>query len=213
MSKKLIVFDFDGPIVDSWALSYERAERDWPGMTEAEHRNLFNGNIIEELGKLGLRKYDYDQERKYMQESFWPRKLKLGPVEGMAQVIESLEKYPMVINTSSSSRKVGVFLDDNNLSRFFSKIYGPELSTSKADRFRLIFKDYSVRPEDCLFITDTLGDVIEAEEAGVKSILVTWGYQGRGYFRDIEDKVIAIVDTPEELLSIIDKFELRATQK
>jgi phosphoglycolate phosphatase-like HAD superfamily hydrolase len=50
-------------------------------------------------------------------------------------------------------------------------------------------------------ITDTVGDVREADAAGVKSIAVTWGYEKKVDFDTI--KTQAIVHTPKELKQAI----------
>ena len=52
-------------------------------------------------------------------------------------------------------------------------------------------------------IGDTVGDIIEAKKAGIKSTAVTWGFQDR-------DRLLAmgpdfIVDTPEDINVFISK--------
>ena len=51
-----------------------------------------------------------------------------------------------------------------------------------------------------IFVTDTLGDVLEAKTAGINTIAVTWGAHDRIYFNnDIHENLKAIVDTIEDL--------------
>ena len=103
----------------------------------------------------------------------------------------------MVIISSSNETVITKFLDDVGLNCYFEKVYGKRASTSKVEKFNMLFEDFNVKPDECLFITDTLGDLNEAEEVKVESIAVTWGYHDR---KTLESgKSIAIVDSVEEL--------------
>jgi phosphoglycolate phosphatase len=59
---------------------------------------------------------------------------------------------------------------------------------------------YKVNASDCLFVTDTLGDIKEAHHMMVSTVAVTWGYQSKA---TLERGVPSyIVDTPQELMGI-----------
>lgn len=62
---------------------------------------------------------------------------------------------------------------------------------------------FGVSENESLFITDTLGDMREAANAGLKSIGVSWGFQRRETL--LKGDPHAIVDTPEELFSVLTK--------
>ena len=51
-----------------------------------------------------------------------------------------------------------------------------ETEKSKKKKFRMTFEEYSLLPSECVFITDTLGDLLEANLLEVPTIAVTWGY-------------------------------------
>ena len=75
------------------------------------------------------------------------------------------------------------------------------------DKFNLIAEKYGVENKDMIFITDTLGDIREAEIAGVPTIAVTWGAHDISYFtREQHTNLVKIVDTPEELESWIRQY-------
>ena len=40
----------------------------------------------------------------------------------------------------------------------------------------MLFEKYDLKPDDCVFITDTLGDILEAKKVNVRSIAVTFGF-------------------------------------
>jgi phosphoglycolate phosphatase-like HAD superfamily hydrolase len=52
-----------------------------------------------------------------------------------------------------------------------------------------------------LFITDTVGDIIEAEKCAIRSVAVTWGYHDTTNLT--KAKPAAIVNDTTELLSKI----------
>jgi phosphoglycolate phosphatase len=57
---------------------------------------------------------------------------------------------------------------------------------------------YGIDRERTFYIGDTTGDILEAREAGVQTVAVTWGWHSR-------EKLVAVhpdflVDRPEELL-------------
>ena len=90
--KKLIIWDFDGPIVDSRELSLELAQRQHHDVTEDVHRNLFNGNIFDELAKLKKKDVDKKEHATFLEKSYWPRKMGLIPVPGIKEVLVKLSK-------------------------------------------------------------------------------------------------------------------------
>ena len=70
--------------------------------------------------------------------------------------------------------------------------------------FKLIKEKYNVDSNDLLFVTDTSGDIREAEEAGVPTIGVTWGGHDRHYLtRGGHKNIVKIVDTVAELEGFI----------
>lgn len=74
---------------------------------------------------------------------------------------------------------------------------------SKIIKINSILKKYNIEPNDTVFITDTLGDIKEAKECGVKSIAVTWGLHDRETLE--KGNPVAIIDDPRELLRVIEK--------
>lgn len=204
--KKLIIWDFDGPIIDSRELALELTQFHHHDVTEDVHRNLFNGNIFAELLKLKKKNVGEEEHTEFLEKSYWPRKMKLEPISGINKVIEELSHdFIMVVNSSSEKHFISSYFEKNNLEKFFSRIYAKEIE-SKEEKFRIILKDFKVLPKDCILITDTLGDVLEAKTIMIPSIVVLWGYQLKSHFNSVE-KDLVFVNNPIELKNkIIDHF-------
>ena len=59
--KKLVLFDFDGVIVDSFEMTYRVARKTDSGRTREQQKQLFDGNVYDEMErKAGKRITDED---------------------------------------------------------------------------------------------------------------------------------------------------------
>jgi phosphoglycolate phosphatase-like HAD superfamily hydrolase len=203
MNKKIIIWDFDGPIIDSRSLALEFAQFQFFDVDENSHKKLFNGNIFEKINKLKKRDVLEDDISLYLKETYWPKKYNINPFENIEDVIKTLSsEFIMVINSSSNSANISKYLERHNLSLFFKKIYGNEEIKSKKDKFELILREFNVSSKNCIFITDTLGDVLEAKFFNLKTIVVLWGYQTKEYFKEVEDFVY-FVDKPSDIIDLV----------
>ncbi|MEK7464493.1 MAG: HAD family hydrolase [Patescibacteria group bacterium] len=202
-NKKIIIFDFDGVIIDSCEHAYHGNLRSWPDLKLEEHKNLFSGNIFEELEKLPPAKHSEEERSRWWKEEHNPKKKHLPVFDGIQDVIKQLAKdYTLVINTSADSKSTNEYLKDGNIN-LFDAIYGNEISKSKIEKFNRILADYKIDPKDCIFITDTVGDVLDANALSIPTLVVTYGYQEMGYFSSLHDKVIGFADKPSDILNFL----------
>lgn len=175
MSGKLVVFDFDGPIVDSLHACWNVSKSGNANITLDEYREMFNGNIHETLKVTTKLSYPqgFDFWAAY-RKGILPRE----PVAGIRDVLATLknEGIPIVIVSSSLSTEIQNYLDTYQLSGFFDEILGADLHPSKVEKFKMLPSKYNVSYKDMIFITDTLGDLLEAQKLAIKSIAITWGY-------------------------------------
>jgi phosphoglycolate phosphatase len=116
----------------------------------------------------------------------------------MKEVIEKLShEYVLIIVSSTITSPIQGFLEKHHIGRYFSEVMGADVHTSKHEKIQMVFKKYSASPGDCVFVTDTLGDMREAAKASVSSIGVPWGFHAPTAFE--EAKPYAIVERPEEI--------------
>ena len=201
--KKLVIFDFDGVIIDSWKHAYEMNLRDWPDLKPEQHKSFFNGNIHEEITKLGPSVQTKEEKDRWMKDVYYPTKNDLPVFAGIDAVIKKLQpSYTLIINTSADAKSTKEFLVKNGID-YFDGIYGTEISKDKKVKFEKILNDYPVQASSVLFITDTVGDVLDAKSFSMRVILVTYGYQDKTYFSGMETLVDGFVDNPEEIISYL----------
>ncbi len=88
-----------------------------------------------------------------------------------------------------------------NIKKYFSDILGTDVHKSKIVKIKSLLEKYNIKPENAVFITDSLGDILEGNECGVKSIGVTWGIHHRETLE--KGNPIIIIHSPMDLLTTV----------
>lgn len=203
LDPKVIIFDFDGVIVDSKKLAHSFAQWEFPDLSEEQFSALFDGNIFESIAKLPTTRTP-EEKVIYRREVYLPAKNKIVPYDGIPHVISTLAaKYTLIINSSSTENDLAEYLTKHAMRDDFAHIYGKETSRNKIEKFQKIFDDFQVVAQECIFITDTLGDYMEARELRIPTLISTYGYQNEETFVDVKDEIVGFVHTPQEILQAI----------
>jgi len=209
--KKVIVFDMDGVLFDTTEVASKYMTEQFPDMPAEIQKELLSGNFHEQIQKYKATlppSTETDEAREVRQAAYAERKLQCSMYDGMHDLVTALhaDGYTIAMNTSALERNCVPMIQKAGLSEAFDFIATHEVAKSKVDKFTIMAERYGVESKDMLFITDTLGDIREAEIAGVPTIAVTWGAHDTSYFtREPHTNLVAIVDTVEELESWIRK--------
>ena len=172
-----------------------------PLVSEDDHRRMFEGNINETHGawlasKPHVPECHHDAD--YF-EIYTPLFLKsVTPFPGIAAVIEQLvSEHRLIIISSTITSPINGFLKRFNMQEYFTEVMGNDVHASKVEKMRMVFEKYGITAADCVFITDTLGDMREAAEHGMGTIGCSWGF----HTHETLEKGIPfrIVDTPGQL--------------
>lgn len=205
MKTKFILFDFDGVIADSFDLAFDTAKTICPAITKEDYQKRFEGNIHDVKHPEAFHsddcKHDLDWFNIYVPKMKERAKL----FSGMSEVILELEKnYMLVIVSSTVTFPIEEFLTLYNLRNHFDWVMGSDVHTSKVEKIKMVFEKYKINSNDCLFITDTLGDMHEAEKMNVPSVGVTWGFCTPETLQ--KGNPLGLVTTPEELKNVIIEY-------
>lgn len=196
--KRIIIFDFDGVIVNSCNMSYRINLSDLPDLEYSEWQSWFDNNVFKSIRK----ELQNDEYQEHFFNEYGSKICDIKPVDGIDNIIAKISSNNKLVIVSSSSHKaIESYLITYNLRDFFDEILAREVHESKVEKFKKIKDMYRVGFDDCLIITDTLGDIMEASEVGMRSIGVTWGAHNREKLS--LGSPLAIVDKPEEIISII----------
>ena len=69
-----------------------------------------------------------------------------------------------------------MYFENNDFTHIFKEILASESHKSKIEKFKILFNKYNLDANSCIFVTDTLGDILEGNKAGIKSIACTFGF-------------------------------------
>ncbi len=206
-TKKVIIFDFDGVIIDSVALMHELSKQSFPGISDEEAKNLHTENIYESMKKFAhLKREEADEEKEARRLEYTQKKLSLALFAGMKAALSQLAKENIVVlNTSAVERNTLPILELHGIHEYFSFIGSADVHKSKIEKFKMISEKFETPLSELTFVTDTIGDLREAQEVGMPTIIVTWGIHTKEDFQDVpQSNVVAFVDTPAELLQVLE---------
>ncbi len=197
---KLIIFDFDGVLVDTLGIVYSINTQVNQGLSMEEYKSFFEGNIYNAKRFDGTpKKHHPNFERIYEEET----RALVVPV-ALKEVLKKLRNdYILVIISSSYTSSIKKILQKENIAILFQDVLGADVHRNKVFKIRMILEKYKITQEEAVYVTDTVGDILEARECGLKSIAVSWGF----CFHDVKTLQKAnparIVSTPDELIKTV----------
>ncbi len=174
--RKAIIFDFDGVIHDTFEFHRGKVgEFAGTSISKQDFQDIHNGNFYEHKNDK-LDNVDWIAYRDFTHEGFKTFQID----EKMKEMLLALnDSHELFIISSGGEKNIGVFVKNNGLENIFKEVLGGETHSSKVEKFNSIFKKYNLSNEDVIFITDTLGDILEANEMNIKTIAVDFGYHPR----------------------------------
>jgi len=202
---KLFLFDFDGVLVDSLEV-YEKTVKDnlqkikQPIVRNREEfLELFEDNFYESLKKKGI---DLDQFMQAAEDILAQVKISdMKPFPGMAPVIEELhKKHILIVVSSNDYASIKEALDYFNYGDYFRDILGSDFMFSKKEKILYAAQKYHAALDNIYYIGDTTGDIKEGQQAGVKTVGITWGWHAKK--RMAAARPDFLFDKPQELLQL-----------
>lgn len=195
---KAIIFDFDGVIHDTFGIVYKIYKKFYPEDSIEDYKKLFDGNLYKntKITKEFAKKFFEIQENEF-------EKLVIKK-EVKDEILKLSKKFKLFIITSNRDITIKKYLDRSKIPEVFSEILGVDTHPSKVEKFNFILKKYKLKKEDCVFITDTLGDILEANEVGINTIAVDFGLHERARLE--RGKPIQIVSHFKEILKVVEKI-------
>lgn len=193
---KTIVFDFDGVIVDSFAVGFASVVALGFDLSREQYLARLEGSLYEAFGD---RAKVIDE-----QDPFWQRyaaQLELiHPFPGMVEVVKLLAATSTLwINSGAPTTIIHRQLERFELQDCFAGVWGCDTDVSKVRKFERLFAEGHADATSTCFVTDTLGDMREAARVGVPTIGVSWGYHPPETLR--RGDPLAIIEQPHQLTS------------
>ena len=199
---KAIIFDFDGVLCDTFSLALKICKKIDPKFNQEKLKSMFDGNFFKEI-KYGFK---LERKRKLLKELEFEEYENLKLDKTVKSELEKLSKeFDLFIATSNSNKNLDKFFKNSSFQNKFKKIYTIENSKSKAHNFKSLFKEFNLKPQDCVFITDTLGDILEANKVKLKTIAATFGYHEKERLQ--KGQPSKIISSFKEIYPTIKKLE------
>ena len=204
---KIIVFDMDGVLFDTIPLSKESFLKRHPGATEEMYTDMHAGNFHEKLESYKhLKIQETEEEHRQHLLNYSEKKKESKIFEGIKELLTELHNsgHILVMNTNAYTRNCLPLLKNHEIENLFEYIADADLTKDKVKKFELIKQKYGAKTEELIFVTDALGDVSDADTAGVPTIAVTWGVHDRAYFnKEQHPNLVKIVDTVQDLYNFL----------
>lgn len=182
--RKLIIFDFDGVLADSFDTFYPLIKDSMKhiglSLTPNQYRGFFTGSVHQ-----GFKDFINDNQKYLIFSEF--RKVnydrnyynKEGGVKLFSEAPAFLKKigkkYILTIASSGKQENIKNLLKEKRVDNFFSMILA-DSNYSKNKMIKEILSTFQVQPSETIMITDTIGDILIAKKFGLQTIGVTWGF-------------------------------------
>lgn len=213
MNVRVVIFDWDGTLVDSVehiADSLHQAATDlgYPALEREAYRDIIGLGMVEALEKLypGISREEMNRIREGYAGYFFKKVTTPQNVfEGMADVVADLRNAgrQCSVATGKSRRGLDSALVSSGLGGHFEITRCADETRSKPDPTMLkeILQFYGIEPEDAVMIGDTRYDLEMAKRIGMPSIGVEWGVHKRDVLGDYDPH--AIVESVPELRKVL----------
>ena len=202
---KLLLFDFDGVLVDSIDV-YEKTVTDClkqigQPLTRGreEFLELFEGNFYESLKQRGVNMDKFVAASVDILSKVNYTDMK--PFDAIRPVLRELAKnHPMIVISTKDTPTIAETLRLYDFEGIFQEILGSDFMLSKKDKILYAAKKYNATISDIYYIGDTTGDMKEGRQAGIRTVGVTWGWHSKELMATSQPDYL--FDKPEDLLKL-----------
>lgn len=206
----VLVFDFDGVIVDSLDVFYAslldvcREHGLAQPSTREQFLRLFNTNLYDGLRACGLPAAAQASLLAGLGARLTRDLQRCQPFPGIPEAFARLARQsPLVVVTSSLSDVVRAWLGGHGIAGI-EDVLGADCGTGKVAKIQSILQRYPGATG--YYVGDTRGDMIEGRAAGARTVAVTWGWHEVAALAAARPDLI--VHTPAELAVALGTREL-----
>lgn len=205
--KKLVIFDFDGVLSDSftnvYALNESASNFVSKEMSENDFKAMFFGKFHQNLKNfLSLNEKDWNKFIEYKYKIYQNYYDKVDLFTFVPDLIKKIsQKYLLAIVSAAPEENIRKLLNKYDIEKSFFLIMGMN-KNGKADNLKKCIIDSGADLKNSFFVSDTVGDINEGKDVGLKTIAVSWGFHS---FADLKKSCPDLIfNSPKEL---IENFE------
>jgi phosphoglycolate phosphatase-like HAD superfamily hydrolase len=205
---KLIIFDFDGVLLDSLEQLYEinrlSAELVGKKLTLQDYKDILNGVFYINFSKfLNLNEAKLTEVLNFKHQIFEKYYSKSKLYEFCPKMILEFHKKNilMAIVSATNEDAIKKILNTYNLLDKFFFIAGMN-KTGKVENIKKCIEISQIKNiSEAIFITDTIGDIKDAKKADIKVAAVGWGVHNINDLK--KENPDFIIDDPNKILEFL----------
>jgi phosphoglycolate phosphatase-like HAD superfamily hydrolase len=214
MSVKVIIFDFDGTLADTFdalvSISNRLAIEFGYAPTTPEElpkvRNLSSREIVKQSG-ISVLKLPFLLRR--VRESLHNEIQYLNPITDIKEALTQLinEGYFLGILTSNAEENVIPFLKKHGMQGLFSFISSETSLFRKDKSLKKLMKINNLSSEEVIYVGDETRDIEASKKINIKVIAVSWGFNsGEVLAKHNPD---FLIHKPSELIEVLRSLQKR----
>jgi phosphoglycolate phosphatase len=217
MAAKVVLFDFDGTIADTYQaianitnqLSTEFGYKALDSEELLLIKNLSSREIVKR-SEISIFKLPFLVRR--VRAELSKEIAELHPITGIAQALWDLKKHGYILGivTSNIKENVEIFLAKNQLDSLFSYIYSSTAIFGKHRVINQLIKDYQINSSDVIYVGDETRDIRSARKINIGIVAVAWGFNSPEILQEYQPDYL--IYQPQELLNAIDCYHLQSTK-
>lgn len=209
MKYKLVIFDWDGTLMDSVArivscMEDTAQELQLPIPSQSAVRNIIGLSLYKALPMLfaGLTEQDIERllltyRRHYLELNTTPTPL----FAGAKNIIKGLhgDGYQLAVATGKQRAGLDIALAESALGPYFHALRGADQALSKPDPLMLsqILEELQLKPTEAVMVGDSSYDLAMAQAIGMDRIGVTYGVHSAPILQEFSPR--ALVDDIRQL--------------
>ena len=206
MPYRLIVFDFDGTLVDSLAVAVATYNRIAPelGLRSIDDVEAARAMPTRQLlRQLGVRFWRLPRLIRTFRAAVTEHAALLPLHSGITEVLAELQTqgFRLGILSSNSEENIRACLRANQVEERFAFVMGYPKLFGKAKALRRILRQESVARSELLYVGDELRDIEAGRRARVPTAAVTWGFHSASMLET--SPATHLLREPAELLQIV----------
>jgi phosphoglycolate phosphatase len=224
---KLIIFDFDGVIADTFQQAFEAstlASKEYGFTPFASRQEFYNdlnvtaktapGLVLNRFQKHGIINglkgiiHQLSNSKKFKHgivKYFGPLLQNATYFGRIPELLSKLEgKAEMVILSNNQTKGINEFLEKANLAKYFTEVHGFETTMIKTEALEKIVKSRNISLENIVFVTDMKSDIKDAKPLNIPVLAVTYGYNTADKIR--KAKPDKMVNTVQEIYPAIQEM-------
>lgn len=209
---KLLVFDFDGTICDSYDFVLNKLlkylNKDPASFDHQYFRRLPTRQV---LASLNLTKFDTAKLIYKVRSDAKNSAASLRPIPMIPQILKNLYQrgYKLAILSTNSKEAIKKFCQANDLLPIFDDIVTSFSFFGKHYELRKLAKRHGVTGNNLMYFGDETRDIIAAKNTPCVSVSTAWGFSDPEALRNAYPDFL--LNTPPDLLKLIDELERKSS--